>query len=61
MIGCKKVITILLLVMITIGCTKQVPINIIKSGVTNWNKWRGKNTSVRPDFREAQLSGAHLE
>ncbi len=33
----KNVITIFLFLSINCGCTKQVPIDILKSGVANWN------------------------
>src|SRR6185312_2663634 len=40
-------------------------VNILKRGTANWNRWRGKNTDVKPDLSgadlgEADLSGANL-
>ena len=36
-------------------------IDILKSGVRDWNKWREENTTVTPDLRGADLHGACLE
>ena len=33
---------------------------ILKKGVDVWNKWRDKNPNIRPDLRQANLSGANL-
>ena len=35
-------------------------IDILKSGVRNWNKWREENTTVTPDLKGAILEGANL-
>jgi hypothetical protein len=33
---------------------------MLKRGVDAWNEWRGENPDIRPDLREADLSGANL-
>jgi hypothetical protein len=33
---------------------------MLKRGVDAWNEWRGENPDIRPDLREADLSGAVL-
>ena len=48
----------------------QEHLYILKKGVTNsvifkpsfskWNKWRDKNSEIRPDLRGVSLSGANL-
>ena len=53
MVGFKSIIAVLLLLAMNIGCTRQV--DILKSGVGKWNKWR-EEKSVKPN-----LAGAHLE
>jgi hypothetical protein len=53
MVGFKSVFVVLLLLAMNIGCTRQV--DMLKSGVQNWNKWR-KEKGVKPN-----LAGAHLE
>jgi hypothetical protein len=35
-------------------------LDLLRQGVEVWNAWRAKEPSVRPDFREANLSGANL-
>jgi hypothetical protein len=32
----------------------------LKKGVDAWNAWRGDNPNIRPDLRQANLSGANL-
>jgi uncharacterized protein YjbI with pentapeptide repeats len=36
-------------------------IDILKSGVRNWNKWRKENRNVRPDLRGIELRRADLQ
>ena len=38
----------------------QEQLEILKSGVENWNKWREENPGVRFDFEGADLSGTDL-
>jgi uncharacterized protein YjbI with pentapeptide repeats len=33
---------------------------MLKKGVAAWNAWRGANADIRPDLKEANLSGADL-
>ncbi|HVB22310.1 MAG TPA: toll/interleukin-1 receptor domain-containing protein [Ktedonobacteraceae bacterium] len=35
-------------------------LEILKQGVKVWNQWREENTLIKPDLREANLSGAKL-
>jgi uncharacterized protein YjbI with pentapeptide repeats len=61
MICFRITIAVLLLLAINIGCARQQYIHILKAGnVENWNKWREKNTSVKPNLRRANLINAHL-
>jgi uncharacterized protein YjbI with pentapeptide repeats len=39
----------------------QDHIDILKSGVKNWNKWREENTAITPNLQGVNLSGADLE
>jgi uncharacterized protein YjbI with pentapeptide repeats len=58
MIGFKSVIPVMVLLAITIVYSQQV--DLLKSGVENWNKWRDKNTTIIPDLRKARLDSADL-
>jgi hypothetical protein len=33
---------------------------ILKTGVKEWNKWRGENPRLRPDLRKIDLRNAEL-
>jgi uncharacterized protein YjbI with pentapeptide repeats len=33
---------------------------ILKKGVQTWNRWRGKNTAIKPDLKEADLNTLDL-
>jgi uncharacterized protein YjbI with pentapeptide repeats len=35
-------------------------LQILKQGVKIWNRWRGNNTNIQPDLREADLHGANF-
>ena len=35
-------------------------LELLRSGVEKWNAWQRKHSSVRPDFREADLRGLTL-
>jgi hypothetical protein len=60
-IGLKSTIAVLLLLAISIGCTRHHDIEILKSGVENWNNWREKDPSLRPNLQGARLDSAHLD
>ena len=55
MIGFKSACMVLLSVAITVASQNQI--NILKSGVENWNNWRKGNPSVTSPY----LEGANLE
>jgi uncharacterized protein YjbI with pentapeptide repeats len=38
----------------------EVQVALLKQGVDAWNAWRVENRDIRPDLREADLSGANL-
>ncbi len=38
----------------------QEHLDILKQGVDTWNKWKREHLEIRPDLREANLSGADL-
>jgi uncharacterized protein YjbI with pentapeptide repeats len=61
MVGFKSIIAVLLLMAINIGCVRQHHVDILKSGVEKWNKWRGENPSVTPDLEKADLMGGYLK
>jgi len=64
MIGYKSIIAVLLSLAInngysqTIGVSQQV--NLLKSGVENWNKWRKEHIAIIPHLDSADLGGANL-
>ena len=64
MIGFKSVIAVLLLLAMDIGYSQTIgnfpQIDVLKSGVENWNRWRGANTSVKPRLDSANLRRANL-
>jgi hypothetical protein len=35
-------------------------LNLLKSGVDTWNKWRKEHPEVSPDLRKADLTGTDL-
>ena len=39
---------------------KKEHLDILKQGVNEWNKWRDKNSEIRPDLSGADLDGADL-
>ena len=39
----------------------QEHVDIINSGVENWNKWRKENKTTKPEFAFVSLQGAHIE
>jgi uncharacterized protein YjbI with pentapeptide repeats len=39
---------------------KQEHLDILKRGVEKWNLWKKEHFEIRPDFREANLTGADL-
>jgi len=59
MTGNKSIRAILLLLVINIGYSQQV--DLLQSGVENWNKWRKENTTVIPNLDSSRLAGAYLE
>lgn len=60
MTGFKTAIAVLLLLAINIGCARQHHVDILKSGVEQWNKWREENPSVTPDLAKANLGEVYL-
>jgi uncharacterized protein YjbI with pentapeptide repeats len=60
---CFRIIIAVLIVLATnMSCSRQHYIHLLKVGnVENWNKWRGKNTSVKLDLRRANLDSANLQ
>ena len=58
MISFKNVLAVLFLLAINVASQDQI--DIIKSKVENWNKWREENPSVRPNLEGAHLEGADL-
>jgi hypothetical protein len=36
-------------------------VELLRSGVTNWNRWRDENRSIIPDISGANLNGVNLE
>ena len=38
----------------------QEHLDNLKQGVDEWNKWRDKNSEIRPDLVRADLGGANL-
>src|SRR5271157_5076647 len=61
MIGFKSILAVLLLLATNIGCARQHQVDILKSGVGKWNKWREGNPSVKPDLEKANLMRADLK
>ena len=39
---------------------QKTHIEILKLGVSDWNKWRGERTNIAPDLKGADLKGASL-
>jgi hypothetical protein len=61
MISFKSALVVLLLLAVHSGCVKKDDIDILKSGVEKWNKWREENPSVRPYLGRTNLGGANLD
>lgn len=61
MMSFKSALVVLLLMAVYSGCAKKDDIDILKSGVGKWNKWREENPGVRPHLGRTNLGGANLD